>query len=208
MDPNEREPATTQQLLHSLTLPPIPNVSIPLSPPGSPLPSATAKVNRFLELKSKGVHFNEKLSSSTKMRNPNLLLSLMEFAGIDQNHDQYASTLLEDVAAIPKYGFPRDAYVEELGKTQQELATKRAEDRKKSGSLAFVSSGSVQGDQVPDPASGIASSRKTLSGRGSAAQRVVAGPNTSNAASPGVPGSAAQTGSSRSRKTRFDERGR
>ncbi|KAI9651962.1 MAG: hypothetical protein M1831_007465 [Alyxoria varia] len=207
-DQYDGEPATIQQLLHSLTLPPIPNVSIPPSPTGSPLPSATAKVNRFLDLKAKGVHFNDKLSSSAKIRNPNLLPSLMEFAGINQQYDQYASTLPEDVAAIPKHGFPKEAYVEELGKKQQELSTKRAEENKKLGGLEFVSSGSVQGQQVPDTSAGPAFRGLASSGKGSAAERVMAGLNTSRTATPSVSGSVEQTRSSTSRKTRFDDRGR
>ena len=106
----------SRQLLHSLTLPPIPNVVIPPSPPGSPRPSTSAKFERFLELKNNGIHFNAKLTSSSALRNPGLLQTLMDFAEINEEHDQYTSVLRPELAVVPPDGFSSSAFAEELDK--------------------------------------------------------------------------------------------
>jgi hypothetical protein len=149
-------------------MPPIPNFDIPPSPPGSPPLAATKKFTRFLELKKQGVHFNEKLEKSSALKNPSLLLKLMEFAGIDEK-DQYASALPEDLA-VPTT-FPAWAYADQLNKTQQKILKKREAEqaRKQRDAIDFV------------PAVGLgASSRAATPGAargvsGSAAERVMAG---------------------------------
>jgi hypothetical protein len=126
-------------MIHDLTLPPIPNLDIPPSPTGSPDPTATRKLSHFLSLKSQGVHFNEKLSTSSSLKNPSLLIKLRQHAGID-DHEQYAASIPADVwdySSLPDW-----AYKEELLKSQQ--ATRlQIESKKVAGkrdSVEFVPS--------------------------------------------------------------------
>ena len=115
-----------RQLVRNLTMPPIPNFDIPPSPPGSPPPATTAKFARFLDLKTKGVHFNERLHQSSALRNPGLLGKLMKFAGISQE-DQYASALPEALAVTTK--FPDWAYADKLVKEHERIAKKKEDER-------------------------------------------------------------------------------
>ncbi|KAJ5085639.1 hypothetical protein N7532_010410 [Penicillium argentinense] len=130
--------STSRTLIHDLTLPPIPNLDIPPSPPGSPDPAANAKFEHFLSLKKQGVHFNSKLASSSSLKNPSLLVKMMEHAGIDEQ-SQYKTSLSSDLWAttnLPRWGFK-----EELRKTQQ-VARQKLEEIKSSGqrsSIDFVS---------------------------------------------------------------------
>ncbi|KAF9886189.1 hypothetical protein FE257_011912 [Aspergillus nanangensis] len=110
--------STSRTLIQDLTLPPIPNLDIPPSPPGSPNPATNAKFAHFLSLKAQNVHFNEKLASSASLRNPSLLQKLMEHSGID-DQAQYATSLprdVWDVSKLPAWGFK-----EELLKAQKEF---------------------------------------------------------------------------------------
>lgn len=130
--------STSLALIHDLTLPPVPNLDIPLSPPGSPDPKANAKVAHFLSLKSQGIHFNEKLASSSSLKNPSLLKKMMGHAGII-DEAQYSTSLppdLWDMSNLPKWG-----YKEELLKTQQEIRRKTEEKRLpgQRDSIEFVS---------------------------------------------------------------------
>jgi len=52
----------------------------------------------------------------------------MEFAGIDTEHDQYASVLSKDVAVV-KQGEQR-VYWEELNRSQERILRKRENERK------------------------------------------------------------------------------
>ncbi|OJD25997.1 hypothetical protein ACJ73_02630 [Blastomyces percursus] len=163
--------STNRSLLRDMTLPAIPNLDIPPSPPGSPNPVANQKFIHFLSLKRQGVHFNEKLASSSSLRNPSLLTKLMEHAGIDAQL-QYATSLPKDlwdpVTTLPPWG-----YKEQLLKSQQEIRRK-IEEKKASGPrevIEFVSGGG-------GGASGGSSRTGTPSNamvRPSAAERVMAG---------------------------------
>ena len=128
----------SRTLIHDLTLPPVPNLDIPPSPPGSPDPVANAKFAHFLSLKKKGIHFNEKLADSTSLKNPSLLGKLREHAGIDEQA-QYSTSLptdVWDVSELPSWGFK-----EELLKAQQD-ERRKVEEGKVAGqrsSIDFVS---------------------------------------------------------------------
>ncbi|CAG8898409.1 unnamed protein product [Penicillium egyptiacum] len=130
--------SASRSLIQDLTLPPVPNLDIPPSPPGSPNPAANAKFEHFLSLKKQGVHFNSKLASSSSLKNPSLLKKMMEHAGIDEQ-SQYDTSLpadLWDPSDLPKWGFK-----EELLRTQQDFR-KQSEAKKVSGqrsSVDFVS---------------------------------------------------------------------
>ncbi|KAJ5514864.1 hypothetical protein N7463_004416 [Penicillium fimorum] len=130
--------SATRGLVQDLTLPPVPNLDIPPSPPGSPNPAANAKFEHFLSLKKQGIHFNSKLASSSSLKNPSLLSKMMEHAGINEQ-SQYDTSLPADLwntSILPKWGFK-----EELLRTQQDFR-KESEEKKASGqrsSVDFVS---------------------------------------------------------------------
>ncbi|KAL2795814.1 HCNGP-like protein-domain-containing protein [Aspergillus keveii] len=126
--------STSRTLIHDLTLPPVPNLDIPPSPPGSPNPSANAKFAHFLRLKKQDVHFNEKLAGSASLKNPSLLNKMMEHAGID-GQAQYSSSIpteLWDTSSLPNWG-----YKEELLKVQKESNAK-AEEKRVKGQRAMI----------------------------------------------------------------------
>ena len=81
---------SSRAVIQNLTLPTVPNFAIPPSPPGSPPQTATKKFAQFLELKKKGQHFNQRLESSSVLRDPGHSQKLMKFAGISEE-EQYAS---------------------------------------------------------------------------------------------------------------------
>ncbi|KAJ5760088.1 hypothetical protein N7520_007244 [Penicillium odoratum] len=133
----------SRALIQDLTLPPDP-----------PDPAANAKFEHFLSLKKQGVHFNAKLASSSSLKNPSLLIKMMEHAGIDEQA-QYDTSLpieLWNTSNLPPWAFK-----EELLRVQKE-ARQRLEDKKASGqrsSIEFVS-----GSPTNRPASGTESKRK------------------------------------------------
>lgn len=130
--------STTRALIQDLTLPPVPNLDIPPSPPGSPDHAANVKFEHFSSLKKQGVHFNSKLASSSSLKNPSLLMKMMVHAGIDEQ-SQYNTALpteLWNTSELPEW-----AYKEELLKIQQEIR-QNMEEKKAAGqrsSLDFVS---------------------------------------------------------------------
>ncbi|KKZ64722.1 hypothetical protein EMCG_09394 [[Emmonsia] crescens] len=176
--------SSNRALLRDMTLPPIPNLDIPPSPPGSPNPATNQKFAHFLSLKRQGIHFNEKLASSSSLRNPSLLAKLMEHAGIDAQA-QYATSLPKElwnpVATLPAWG-----YKEELLKSQQAIRRK-IEEKKVSGpreGIDFVSGGGGglgTGGSGDSSRTGTPSSVKT---RPSAAERVMAGLSRERTSSP------------------------
>jgi hypothetical protein len=154
--------SANRSAVRNYTMPPVPNFEIPPSPPGSPPPASTKKIARFLQLKRQGVHFNQKLETSSALRNPSLLKKLMDFAGIDDK-DQYASTLPPELATPTE--FPAWAYPEEIAKRQEQK-------RKNREKIEFV------------PAT--ASSSGSAAGQVSVAERVRAGLSRESSKSPAV----------------------
>ncbi|KAI5779496.1 HCNGP-like protein-domain-containing protein [Geopyxis carbonaria] len=135
--------SANRALLQSLTLPStIPTIQP--SPPGSPKPSLAAKFEHFRSLKAQGIHFNEKLLRSPSLRNPNLLQKLTAFVGFDAE-DQYASNLPKDL--WDPRGFKKEAYTEELDKSQVKVAEAREKARLEGerNTLEFV--GEVKGER-------------------------------------------------------------
>lgn len=129
--------SATRALIQDLTLPPVPNLDIPPSPPGSPDAAANAKFEHFLSLKRQGVHFNSKLASSSSLKNPSLLMKMMDHAGIDEA-SQYNTSLSAELWSTSN--LPRWGYKEELLRTQQEIR-QNMEEKRASGqrsSLEFV----------------------------------------------------------------------
>ncbi|CAD0106155.1 unnamed protein product [Aureobasidium uvarum] len=121
-------PYTANRLiLRDLTMPPVPNFQIPPSPPGSPPPETTTKFARFLDLKKKGTHFNERLYHSSALRNPGLLPKLLDFAGIGQE-DQYATPWSQGAVATK---FPDWAYGDKLVTAHEKIAKKKEQEKAK-----------------------------------------------------------------------------
>jgi len=84
-----------------------PMTSIPPSPPDSPDPVLNTKFNRFLDLKTKGIHFNDDLVHKSTFRNPILLTTMMTRAGLDGD-DQYRTSLpreIWDPLSFPPFAF-------------------------------------------------------------------------------------------------------
>lgn len=191
--------ASTGEVVRNLTMPPVPNFDIPPSPPGSPVPGSTEKFTRFLDLKKKGVHFNEKLEKSSALRNPNLLHKLRDFAGIDGDQ-QYASSLPDDLA-VPTV-FPEWAYADELNKIQAQISKKREKDKAQQvrDSVAFVPASSTTSTSSSRNGTPGASGRSAPT---SATERIMAGLD-------GAKGASAAAGAKRSdssqQKSRFDPR--
>lgn len=177
-------------LIRDMTLPPVPNLDIPSSPPGSPRPATDNKFAHFLELKKQGVHFNDKLARSSALKNPGLLQKLMGFAGLEEP-DQYTSTLPREV--WDPAGFPAWAYKEMLVKSQQEMHKKIEGEkaRVQRDAIEFVSAtSSAQSSRGGTPAA--AGVNRGL--RVSAAERVMAGLDREKTFSPQVSDGAAQRG--------------
>jgi hypothetical protein len=85
------------------------------------------------------VHFNQKLSASSSLKNPSLFLKLREHTGID-DESQYATSLPSDIwdhSSLPVW-----AYKEELLKMQQAIRSKieEAKQTDKNRTIDFVSS--------------------------------------------------------------------
>jgi hypothetical protein len=178
--------SANRALLRDLTLPTIPNYDIRQSPIGSPISGTNIKFKHFLDLKKQNVHFNEKLSRSTALKNPSLMQKLMDFSDIDEA-SQYATTLSNELwnpGSLPEF-----AYKEELSKNQQRILKKR-EDEKIRGLRESV-------EFVPATASSESSRNGTPRlGQKSAAERIMAGLDRGRSNSPQVQGT--------KRKTRFE----
>ena len=140
------------------------------------------KFAHFLELKKRGVHFNDKLAKSSALKNPSLLHKLMGFVAID-DQAQYASTLPKDLWDTTS--FPPWAYKEQLARAQQETLKKKEEQkaRKQREALDFVS----ESASATSSRGGTPNSMAGRSGwRGSAAERVMAGLDRDKPRSPVV----------------------
>ncbi|KAM3414736.1 hypothetical protein BST61_g9892 [Cercospora zeina] len=126
--------AFERQRLRELTMPTVPNFEIPDSPPpptrnseeAAALAATTKKLERFLELKKQGVHFNDRLQTTASLRNPSLLPKLMDFAGLERE-DSYASSLSEEVGVPAKW--PEECYIESLSKQNDRREKKRLRER-------------------------------------------------------------------------------
>lgn len=143
--PTGRSPfSTSRALIQDLTLPPVPNLDIPPSPPGSPDPAANAKFEHFLSLKKQGVHFNTKLASSSSLKNPSLMQKMMQHSGIDEQaqHETSLPAELWDTSALPQWGFK-----EELLRTQQDMRNKTEAQNASEprSSIQFVSGSEAKG---------------------------------------------------------------
>ena len=139
-----------------------PMTSIPSSPPGSPDPAANARFAYFLELKGKGVHFNEDLASKPSFLNPGLLAMMMGRAGID-DENKYNSSL--PIHLWNPKAFPLWAYKEQLLQSQQDIRDKDDAQKKVSSAagkrtIDFAPSGSNSGDSSRKSTPGFQKKRR------------------------------------------------
>ncbi|TDZ54833.1 Meiotically up-regulated gene 151 protein [Colletotrichum trifolii] len=152
--------SASRAALHSLTLPPVPDLNIPPSPPSSPAPPAalTAKLTQFLELKKEGVHFNAKLAQSAALRNPSLTDKLLSFVDLDGRAD-YATTLPAELWNPTSTIFlPESASRAALRQSQDRVRAERERAARKPGApVDFVpAAGAASGNGVPPPGSDAA----------------------------------------------------
>jgi hypothetical protein len=139
-------------MIHDLTLPSIPSLDIPPSPPGSPPRATTARFQQFLNLKRQETHFNSKLENSAALRNPALtdkLLSFVELTGAGQ----YETTLSLDL--YDPSGFPEWSHREALRKARDEVVKEREDKAGSRSSVDFVSA-----SKSPGVSTGTGSSRE------------------------------------------------
>jgi hypothetical protein len=142
--------------IRHLTQPTFPATSLPPSPPGSPDPAANERFRRFLDLKAKGIHFNDDLARKSSFRNPSLLSAMMSKVGIDEKA-QYNTSLPLDL--WDPNDFPEWAYKEGLLKSQQDLQSQSDANRKM---LSATSKRTIE--FTPESAS-AGSSRKSTPGQ-------------------------------------------
>lgn len=141
------EEQSEQDIMRRLTRATHPMSAIPDSPPGSPDSAANARIQRFLELKARGVHFNEDLAGKSTFRNPSLLSNMMKRAGIDED-GQYATslpTMLWDPLIFPEW-----SYKDGLLRSQQELreqdeAAKKAQSAAGKRTIEFATASNSGG---------------------------------------------------------------
>lgn len=139
----ELPPLSERDLLRYLTQPSHPVSSLPPDPTSETDSATTAKFKRFLELKAKGIHFNEDLAGKSSFKNPNLFASLLERSGLP-SESQHVSTLTSHAFNVDM--LPPWAYKEELLKSQQALtaelgAVKKAQSAAGKRRIEFSSAG-------------------------------------------------------------------
>ncbi|CAJ0641636.1 9934_t:CDS:2, partial [Entrophospora sp. SA101] len=93
-----------------------------------------AKLAHFFELKDKGVHFNDHLLKNKAFRNPHIYDKLVEFVHLDEIGSNF------DREVYDPYGFPAEAYADQLAATQKKVAEEReaAKKQQQRSQLAFV----------------------------------------------------------------------
>ncbi|KAK6376280.1 hypothetical protein LTS17_006875 [Exophiala oligosperma] len=153
--------ASVDSVAPMLTFASHPMASLPPSPPGSPDPVLEVKFKKFLDLKTKGMHFNEDLASKSAFRNPGLLATMMVRIGLDEE-DQYRTSLPHQV--WNPTGFPKSAYKEELLRAQQtlrdqDLAAKKSLSAQGKRTIEFMPGGR-SGDSSRDSTPGMPNKRK------------------------------------------------
>lgn len=109
-----------------LTMPPVPNFDIP-PPPQETAPAAIeAKFKHFLQLKSKGLHFNNDLDTKHEFKDPAYMEKRLKFAGVEPQNE-YECTLSKDCYDTD---WPEDAYYDKMKEKQVAEAARRREARK------------------------------------------------------------------------------
>ncbi|KAF3915939.1 hypothetical protein AA313_de0205980 [Arthrobotrys entomopaga] len=192
-------------LLRSYTIPNLTSeLTIPDSPLTSPPPGIAKQFASFLTLKQKNVHFNQKLSQTTALRNPNLLENLMQHVGMDST-GQYASNWNKEIwNPDPKFlgaGIEKakgETAVQALARLQKEGFEERMAERK---TVEFVGSSS---EKVEKSGVGAKAGQVPMS----AAERVMSGLDRERKPSPSIPKREGQASGSRREDDRDRDRNR
>ena len=169
---NPLSPFSANRLaIRKLTLPPMPDLDIPPSPPGSSPAAVVQKFDHFIQLKRQGLHFNEKLAGSSALKNPSLLQKLMTSAGLEDT-EQYANRLPQNL--LDASAFPEWAFKEELAKSQKRLATMREAECQgmQRESVDFVPAADFEGQVAKN---GPLSTFQSTGSRSGLSERAIAG---------------------------------
>ncbi|KAF2222160.1 hypothetical protein BDZ85DRAFT_239313 [Elsinoe ampelina] len=130
-NPSQSLYTLTRQQIHSLTMPPVPNFTLPPAPPRSPgLTQQDKKIQHFLALKKQGVHYHERLLSSSALRNPEEVKQLLRYAGMEGGAE-YENALPEGTG-VDVRRWTRER-VEEVVRGMEERRRKDREGRKGRG---------------------------------------------------------------------------
>ncbi|KAK0656864.1 HCNGP-like protein-domain-containing protein [Cercophora newfieldiana] len=154
-DPPRSPYSTARALARDLTLPAVPDMAIPPSPPPTQhadMTSLNAKFDTFLKLKRRAAdpaHFNSRIGASSALRNPALMDKLLGFVGMETEFSegdaagtaQYGTTVGSDV--WDPAGFPEWAYRGALRRAQERGTRER--ERARGEPVQFVSSGAGAG---------------------------------------------------------------
>ncbi|KAK6528848.1 hypothetical protein TWF694_004082 [Orbilia ellipsospora] len=196
-------------LLRSYTMPNLTSeLTIQDSPLASPPPGIAKQFASFLSLKQKNVHFNQKLSQTTALRNPNLLENLMQHVGMDLT-GQYASNWNKEIwNPDPKFlgaGIEKakgETAVQALVRLQKEGFEERMLERK---TVEFVGSTSAAvSEKVEKSSAGGKAGQVPMS----AAERVMSGLDRERKPSPSIPKRDGQSGGNRREDDRDRDRNR
>jgi len=106
--------AYTNTLLRQATMPILPpdldDFGIPPSPPGTPDPSLSSKLENFRQLRERGLYFNDRLCGNKGFRNPKLVEKLRGYVEVE---DEYGSHL--PLTVWNPHGFSEDKYFDKIG---------------------------------------------------------------------------------------------
>lgn len=116
-----------RDMMRYLTQATHPMTEMPPSPPGSPNATVTDRIRHFLKLKSKATHFNEDLARKSAFKNPALLSTLMDRAGLDEQ-TAYRTSL--PINVFDSKSFPAAGYKEALLKNQQVIRAKEEAEKR------------------------------------------------------------------------------
>ncbi|CAG8655486.1 16090_t:CDS:2, partial [Dentiscutata erythropus] len=96
------------------------NWGIPPEPEAECDPILQEKIVHFHSLSKKGVHFNENLLKNKAFRNPHIYNKLVEFVELDEIGSNF------DREIFDPYGFPSEAFADQLAEAQKKILEERA----------------------------------------------------------------------------------
>ncbi|KAJ3038814.1 hypothetical protein HDV00_000302 [Rhizophlyctis rosea] len=104
--------ATMRDLLQQLPYSINGATEIPPEPEGDCDPALQDKITKWLELKSMGTLFNERLTGTHAFRNPAIMSKLIEYLDLDEIGSNYPREMFDP------HGFPENMYYEQIVKAQ------------------------------------------------------------------------------------------
>ncbi|CAG8648989.1 7527_t:CDS:2 [Cetraspora pellucida] len=135
-----RQHSAMRQLLTPKPIEGRENWGIPPEPETECDPILQEKIDHFHSLSKKGVHFNENLLKNKAFRNPHIYNKLVEFVELDEIGSNF------DREIFDPYGFPSEAFADQLAEAQKKILEERAAAQQQQRSqIQFV--GSSPGSQ-------------------------------------------------------------